>query len=67
MVKSRHGIELPTKCGCQNFAMFVQSYFALPVLNNILQHIFIWKFYHCKCLHILEGDIVQMKKYDHDK
>ena len=28
---------------------------------------FAWKFYHFTCLTILEGDILQMTRYDYDK
>ena len=47
--------------------MFAQSYFALPELHNILHHFFAWTFYHFTCLPILEGDIIRIANYDHDK
>ena len=50
-VKSRHGIVIPKTCGYQYCgektgfnvrAMLAQSYFALPVLHNILHSFFAW-------------------------
>ena len=46
--------------------MFVESYFSLPVLYNILHHFFALKFYHFNCLPILEGDIIRITNYDYD-
>ena len=47
-MKLRHGIGLPTTCDYQHCgekwfnvrAVLAQSYFALPVLHNILHHLF---------------------------
>ena len=48
-------------------AMFDQYYFSLSLLNKILHNYFACTFYHFSCLSILEGGIIRMTKYDHDK
>ena len=47
--------------------MFVQLFFALPVLHNILLIYFAWKFDHLTCLHILYGYITGMTNCDYYK
>ena len=47
--------------------MFVQFYFTLPVIYNILHPFFAWNFYHFAYLPILEGGIVRISNYDYDK
>ena len=58
-VKSRHVIRLLTtyvyqhcgyKIGLNVRAMFDQYYFTLPVLPNMLNNFFVWKFYNFTCI-----------------
>ena len=48
-------------------AMFAQSHFAPPLLNNISNHFFAWTIYHFNCLPILEVDIIRITNHDYDK
>ena len=60
-------ISIVVKKGFNVRAMFAQSYFALPVLHNVLHHFFSWAFYHFTCLPILEGYIIIITNYEYDK
>ena len=40
--------------------LFDQTYFALPVLNNIFNRIVSWRFYHFTYFTILEGGILRI-------
>ena len=60
-------INIVVKKGFNVRDMFAQCYFALPVNHNTLHHFFAWKFYHFTCLNILEGAIIRITKYDHDR
>ena len=55
------------KTGFNVRAMFAKSYFAFPVLQDILHHYFVCKLYHFVCLPILYGDIVRIKNYHYDR
>ena len=46
---------------------FLNLNFSLPVLHNILNIVFAWKFYHFTCLRIPERYIIRITKYDYDK
>ena len=60
-------IKIVKKTGFNVRATFDQSYFAPPVLHNILHHFFAWKFYHFTYLPILEGYIIKITNYYYDK
>ena len=47
--------------------MVDQYYFALTLVQNILNQFFAWTFYYFTCLNILEGDIIKITDYDYDK
>ena len=54
------------KTGFNDRDIFVQYYFSLPLLHNILHH-FYWKLHHLNCLPILEGDIIRITNYEYDQ
>ena len=58
-------ISIVVKKGFNVRAMFAQSYFALPVLHNVLHHFFSWAFYHFTCLPISEGSLTRTKLTDY--
>ena len=73
--KSIHWIGLPTSYCYQNCgekqvfyvrAMFAKSYFAQPLLHNILLS-FPWNFYHFTYLPILEWYTIRITKYYYDE
>ena len=74
-IKYLYSIGIPPTCGYQHCGkksgfivrdMFDQSYFALPVLHNIL-HLFKWKFYYFTCFPKLEEYILRISRYFYDQ
>ena len=75
-VKYRYDIVLPKICGYQHCgektgfyvrSMLDQYYFCITSTTQHIASFFAWTFYHFPCLHILEGDMVRIKKYYCDK
>ena len=60
-------IKIVKKTGFNVRATFDQSYFAPPVLHNILHHFFAWKIYYFTCLTTPKGDIILITNYDNYK